>query len=93
MRNITYPDNLAADQWALNGKWLISPEKITSSSAGASIKLHFIAGKVYIVMGAPSHPVTVKLLLNGKPVTTDAGSDVLNSQVQVIINNYIHWWI
>jgi len=62
-----YPDNLAVDAWALNGDWLIAPEKIIAMKSGAAIKLHFRAHDVYMVMGVSKKPVMVKLLLNGKP--------------------------
>ena len=71
------------DNWALSGSWLVSQEKIISVGANAAIKLHFRARKVYMVMGITKKPVTVKLLLNGKPISDDKGSDVTNSQVVV----------
>jgi cytochrome c biogenesis protein CcdA/thiol-disulfide isomerase/thioredoxin len=79
----SYPDKLGSSQWALNGKWMIAAEKITSAAPGAAIKLNFTAGKVYMVMGAPAHAVTVKVFLNGVPITTDSGSDVANGQIEV----------
>lgn len=78
-----YPDNLAIDDWALNGNWLITPEKIVAMSADAAIKLHFRGRKVYLVMGVTKQPVTVKLLLNGKPLAQDKGNDVVDNQIIV----------
>jgi cytochrome c biogenesis protein CcdA/glutathione peroxidase-family protein len=81
-----YPDNLAMDDWALNGNWLITPETIIAKSADAAIKVHFRARKVYMVMGVTKKPVTVKLLLNGKPLAENKGSDVVDNQV--IVNHH-----
>lgn len=81
--NYTYPASLARNQWALQGKWVVYAEKIVSASAGAAIKLHFSAGKVYAVMGAPKHAMSVKVLLDGEEITEDKGRDVSGGQVQV----------
>jgi len=78
-----YPAKLSEDEWALSGSWLISAEKIESLSANAAIKLHFRGSKVYMVMGMTKKPVTVKFLLNGKPLTADQGKDVKNSELRV----------
>lgn len=78
---------LPKDYWTLTGNWIINGDKIISASSGASIKLHFNAVKVYAVMGAPpSHKINLKLFLNGKPVTNQAGKDVSNSIVSVSSN-------
>ncbi len=79
----SYPTQLSAHHWALQGKWNVYPDKIVAANAGASLRFHFIAKNVYAVMGAPAHPVNVKLTLDGKPITTDNGSDVKNSLIKV----------
>lgn len=78
-----YPEILDKNEWALRGSFAISSEKIVSLSPDASIKLHFTGTKVYMVMGASKKPVTVKLLLNDKPLLEDKGQDVVNSQILV----------
>jgi hypothetical protein len=82
-RNYSYPSHLSANQWALNGKWMIYPDKIVAASVGASLKMHFIARNIYAVMGARLHPVSVKLTLNRLALTVEKGSDVEDSHVQV----------
>lgn len=67
----TYPVKLNEDAWALQGDWTISAQKIIANSAGAAIKIHFRAGKVFAVMGnssSLSKPITVHILLDGKPI-------------------------
>lgn len=80
----SYPAHLSANKWALQGKWIIHADKIVAASAGASIKLHFIAKHVYAVMGAPTHPVMVTVKLNGQAITSDSGSDILSGQTKVV---------
>lgn len=81
--NYTYPNTLSADHWALNGNWIVLPEKIVANSVGASIKLHFRGKKVYAVLGISKQPVLIKLKLNGKPITINNGTDVVNSQLEI----------
>jgi cytochrome c biogenesis protein CcdA/thiol-disulfide isomerase/thioredoxin len=78
-----YPSELSSHHWALQGKWIIDADKIISANAGASIKIHFDAGKVYAVMGSDGKPIAVKLLLNGLPLTHEQGQDVVESQIEV----------
>lgn len=78
-----YPTVLPQDSWALQGKWIIYPDKIVSVSAGSAVKLHFNAANVYAVMGAPLHSVKLTIRLNDKLVTNEKGNDVTNSEVIV----------
>ena len=60
---------LARDSWGLSGKWRTKEEYIISEAAGAAIRLHFKAAKVYLVMGvAGTKPITISIGLNGNPV-------------------------
>lgn len=62
----TFPSSLPLHHWALEGEWRISPENITAASAGARLRYHFDAGKVFLVMGtADGKPVTADVYLNG----------------------------
>ena len=81
-----YPGVLPLNGWALQGDWIVSADKIVAASAGASIKLHFYAGKVFAVMGVATQPVKVKLLLNGELLVENKGEDVLNSEINVAKN-------
>ena len=78
-----YPSVLPPNGWALQGQWIIYADRIVSASAGAAIKLHFSAGKVYAVMGAPNHPVKVKIKLNNELLVSGNKTDVNNNEVTV----------
>lgn len=78
-----YPSVLADDSWALKGLWFVYADKIVSGASGASIKLHFNAGKVYAVMGAPNGRIVIDLRLNGEKLIAEKGTDVINSQIMV----------
>lgn len=67
----TYPSSLDKDEWGLQGSWIVKIDRIMSGAPNASIKLHFYAGKVYIVMGNENNKsIPVKFLLNGKEIKT-----------------------
>lgn len=72
----TYPKELPLHAWALQGRWRVGLDKITSEKTNASIEIHFNASKVFVVMGSSSDkPIQVKLLLDGQSVN-HKGSDV-----------------
>lgn len=63
-----FPDQLDDNNWALNGEWTINEDKIISAQPNVSLKIHFNARKVYMVMGNVSkQPIKVTILFNGKP--------------------------
>ncbi len=65
--NYTYPKSLSEDAWALNGSWIVTPQRIISAAANASVKIHFDARKVFVVMGSSqSTPIQVKVMLDDK---------------------------
>lgn len=84
--NYTYPKSLGLNKWALNGKWLVKGDNIVAQTAGASIKLNFHAGKVFVVMGAQDKSASVQIKLNGELITDRKGADVKDSEVQVTSN-------
>ena len=78
------PETLNFHHWALQGKWKIEAEKIITSEKNASLKIHFIAGKVFLVLGtATGQPVTARITLNGKPPGNVAGKDAPNGVVTI----------
>lgn len=79
-----YPRMLAKNEWALNNKWIINADKVVSVSPNASVKLYFTAKNVYAVLGSETGlPIRVKILLNGKAITTSKGKDVVNGYITV----------
>ncbi|MFZ2314032.1 MAG: redoxin family protein [Gammaproteobacteria bacterium] len=76
--------NLPINDWALQGRWAIMPDKIVSGQENASIEMHFYARKVFIVMGNTTNAaINVHLLLNGEKVVSQKGKDVINSSIKV----------
>lgn len=47
----TFPKNLEQNEWALQGDFIITPQRIISNSPKAAIRIHFKAAKVFAVMG------------------------------------------
>lgn len=79
-----FPTVLNENNWALQGPWKIMAERIESQGFNSTIKIHFHAKKVYIVMGsATGKPIIAKLLLNGESVVNEKGKDVANSMITV----------
>lgn len=72
----SYPATLTQDHWALKGEWAIYPEKIVATTPGASIKLHFNAREIYVVMGA-DNPIAIKVICSEK---------INNQQISVLRN-------
>ena len=72
-----------ADHLRYWGNWSIG-ELDATARAGAGIDLRFSAQRVFLVLGSPGRSRTVRLLLDGRPVTASAaGPDVHGSSVKV----------
>lgn len=83
----TNPKTLPQNKWALQGTWMIDPEKIVANAANAAITLHFNAQHVYAVIGnSTTQPIQIKVLLNGSPISKNAGKDVRNGIITVTAN-------
>ncbi len=75
----------ALNEFALRGAWNVSSESITPAAAGAAIQAGVQAAHVYLVMtSAGNSPRTVRVLLDGRPISTSAaGADVHAGQITV----------
>jgi cytochrome c biogenesis protein CcdA/thiol-disulfide isomerase/thioredoxin len=74
---------LAGDQLAYGGEWIVSRDAATAGQ-GASLELNFSAHKVFVVLGSPGEPRTMRVLLDGKPIPDSlAGPDVHNGVATV----------
>jgi len=77
------PTKLPIDQFAFGGTWTIGPER-AKPDRGAKIWFNFKAMQVYLVMGpTDTQPGKVTVMLDGKPVGSAGGEDVVNNQVTV----------
>jgi hypothetical protein len=70
--------NPQVNEFGLHGTWTVTGESSTPVSSGAYIIGRFQAAHVYLVLtSAGNLPRTVKVLLDGKPITArEAGADV-----------------
>jgi cytochrome c biogenesis protein CcdA/thiol-disulfide isomerase/thioredoxin len=82
LHDFTAPAALPDNEFAYHGEWKIAFDSATAE--GGSLDLHFGARRVYLVLGSPSQPRRVKVMLDGKPIASeDAGSDVSEGHVIV----------
>ncbi|MCX6178869.1 MAG: cytochrome c biogenesis protein DipZ [Chlorobiales bacterium] len=73
----TSPGVLNPDQWALNGKWLVSEEKASLKAAGGAISFRFQGRDLHLVLGTGNHkPVRFKVTLDGVAPGADHGTDI-----------------
>ena len=72
------PGNLALNQWALAGSWLVESERAVARAPHAAIVYRFRARDLHLVLGAsdPQHPVRFRVSLDGAPPGTAHGTDV-----------------
>jgi len=76
------PRRPAVDQLAYRGRWKVSPE--SGTAAGGALEVAFGARRVYLVLGSPGHPRSVRVLLDGHPIPNRlAGADVRDGAVEV----------
>jgi cytochrome c biogenesis protein CcdA/thiol-disulfide isomerase/thioredoxin len=55
-----------------SGRWRISRQSATAL-AGARLQISFDARRVFLVLGSPSRPRRVRVLLNGRPIPASLG--------------------
>ncbi len=76
------PASLPANEFAYHGRWRISLDSATAE--GGSLDLDFGARRVYLVLGSAGHPRTMRVLLDGQPISSAAaGSDVRGGVVRI----------
>ncbi|RFC35239.1 MAG: Cytochrome c biogenesis protein CcdA [Candidatus Nitrotoga sp. SPKER] len=71
------PPVLKPNQWALQGKWLISEQSATLPTTGGVISYHFQGRDLHLVLGSRSgKPVRFKVTLDGVAPGIDHGADI-----------------
>jgi cytochrome c biogenesis protein CcdA/thiol-disulfide isomerase/thioredoxin len=79
------PAQLAINDWAFEGGWLVGKESARSTRPGAKIHYRFHARDLHLVLGSPSgKPVLFRVTLDGKPPGADAGGDIAPDGTGVI---------
>ena len=73
--DLTFPASLQTNEWALDGKWDISSQFVTTQAAGDKLELSFRARDVYLVMSA-ARPVTAHVVVTGASTASVQTEDV-----------------
>ena len=77
-----YPEALSAHHWALTGRWKSEDDHLVADGAKAGLRLHFKAGKVFLVLGsATGAPVPVQVRLDAG--IANHGDDVQGGMLMV----------
>jgi thiol-disulfide isomerase/thioredoxin len=71
------PGSLAADQWALDGRWTVHAQMAVLDAAQGGITYRFRGRDLHLVLGprADGKPVRFRVTLDGKPPGADHGTD------------------
>ncbi len=81
---LAFAEPLKQDEWMLSGGWKRDAEFSQSDASGASLKMQFRGGKVFLVLGtADGKPTKAKILYNGKPAIDVGGKDVKDGVVEI----------
>lgn len=71
------------NEFSYDGRWRIGLDSATAAGDSA-LDLNFGARRVYLVLGSPGGPRLVRVLLDGRPISSaDAGGDVRDGEVTV----------
>lgn len=79
-QKLTVPMVMGLNKLYLGGDWYFDNQYATNNATSATITYKYTAGKVYFVASAPQG-ATVEVLQDGKPVTTNAGTDVKDGKL------------
>jgi cytochrome c biogenesis protein CcdA/thiol-disulfide isomerase/thioredoxin len=82
--DLTFPASLQTNEWALDGKWEISSQFVTTKAAGDKLELSFRARDVYLVMSAPS-AVTAHVVVAGAS-TASVGTEDVSSAGELTVS-------
>jgi cytochrome c biogenesis protein CcdA/thiol-disulfide isomerase/thioredoxin len=71
------PAELKLNQWALDGSWIVDPEKAVLEAAPGKVVFRFYARDLHLVLGPGSNgkPVRFRVTLDGKPPAANHGAD------------------
>ncbi len=71
------PASFELNNWALEGRWSVEPQRSVSQRPGAKIAFRFKARDLHLVLGSSTgKPVRFRVLLDGKPPRHDSGMDL-----------------
>jgi cytochrome c biogenesis protein CcdA/thiol-disulfide isomerase/thioredoxin len=81
--------SLASDQLAYGGEWTIQRESATAGR-GASLELNFSARRVFLVLGSPGEPRTMRVLLDGRPIPDSMAGPDVHGGVATVTNQRLY---
>jgi thiol-disulfide isomerase/thioredoxin len=76
--DLTLPGSLQTNEWAVDGKWDVSSQFVTTQSAADKVELRFQARDVYLVMSAAT-PVTAHVVVTGASSDSVTTEDVTST--------------
>jgi thiol-disulfide isomerase/thioredoxin len=76
-RDYHAPAALAANQWSLDGRWIVHDENAQLEQAGGAIVYRFRGRDLHLVLGPASDgkPIRYRVSIDGKPPGADHGMD------------------
>ncbi len=80
---------LRPDQLAFGGQWTIAADSATAGHT-ASLALRFQARRVFLVLGSPGRPRTVRVLLDGHPIPDSLAGPDVHDGVATISNQRLY---
>lgn len=84
------PNSLAKNHWTLKGNWQENGEYITSGQSGDSLSYKFIGQDVYLVLNPPAGGATIQVLLDGKSIPDQVGTDVKGGVMTIDTDRLYH---
>ena len=71
------PSSLKLNQWGLDGRWKVEPQRALNLDKGALVAFRFQARDLHLVLGSSTgKPVRFRVLLDGKAPGADHGMDI-----------------
>jgi hypothetical protein len=68
---------LKLNEWGLDGRWTVEPQRAVNVESGALIAFRFQARDLHLVLGSSTgKPIRFRVLIDGKPPGADHGMDI-----------------
>jgi cytochrome c biogenesis protein CcdA/thiol-disulfide isomerase/thioredoxin len=75
--NYLLPGKFALNEWGLDGRWKVEPQRSVSQLPGSKIAFRFRARDLHLVLGsATGRPIRFRVLLDGSEPEADRGTDI-----------------
>ena len=71
------PPSLNLNEWGLDGRWTVEPQRAVNSAKGALIAFRFQARDLHLVLGSSTgKPIRFRVLIDGTPPGAHHGMDI-----------------